>query len=99
MTHIFTNLKEVSLPTKYDSMDIQSNFISNVNVLLIPLFILPILYFPLNYFGDKSNNIHTKPRCKKYGKAFLLEVPLVILLFSSFNIYSSFYTNMTYIGL
>ena len=86
---VFANLQEAYIPSNYVGLGIHSNFLNNVNFMLLPLFLLPLLYFPLRRIGQKSNDCQTRPRCLKYGKAFICEVPLTIFLFNSFNICTS----------
>lgn len=86
----FQDLQQAYIASNYVSLDIRSNFLSNVNLMLLPLYLLPLCYFPLKYIGDISQNYIAKPRCSKYSKSFLCEVPLTILLFNSFNICTSF---------
>lgn len=71
ITSLFSNLPSTYLPSNFSSMGISSNFLSNVNILMLPLLILPLFYYPLTHIGNKSNNIHTKPRCLKYGKSLV----------------------------
>ena len=72
-----------------------SNFLSNVNLMLLPLFVLSLFYFVLKYIAEKSTHYSMKPISLKYAKAFLCEVPLTILLFNSFNICVSFAVNLS----
>lgn len=92
------NLEQAPIPSNYSSMGILSNFISNVNVVMVILVIVPLFYFPLKYIGNRSTHYRTKPRCLKYGKSLLCEVPLTILLFSSFSICTSFIVNIQAFG-
>ena len=80
----------------YSIMGLKFNFLSNVNFLLMPLIIVPLLSYPIIKIGNKSNDPHTKPRCKRYGKSLIFEVPLVTLLFNSFNIYTSLGINIQF---
>ena len=89
MTPIFTNLDQKPLAINYESLGILPNFLTNVNILLLPLFVVPFIYFPLKLRGLKSKDPHMNPCLLKYGQSMILEIPLTILLFNSFNIYSS----------
>ena len=82
------------ISSNYSSLGIQSNFFTNVNILMIPLFIVPFISFLLIRKGERSEDCHEKPRCLKYGKSMLCEVPLTILLFNSFNVYTSLVVNI-----
>ena len=79
-------------------MGYQSNFISNVNLMVMLLAVCLVLYLVLTFFGNRSDCYITKPKLLKYGKAFIYDVPLTILLFSSFNIYSSLVIEIKYLG-
>ena len=95
---LFQSLQQTPISMNYDSLDIRSNFLTNVNLMLLPLFVLPFCYFPLKYIGGRSQDCKTRPRCLKYSKAFLCEVPLTILLFNSFNICTSFVVSIQAFG-
>ena len=74
----------------YSTLGIQSNFASNVNCMMFPLALCPIIYLILTLLGRSNSNCHTKPRLLTYGKSFLFDVPLTILLVNAPNICSSF---------
>ena len=69
ITNIFPGLDQIYLSSNFSSMGIQSNFLSNTNILLIPLLIVPLFAYPILKYGRKSKNIHTRPRCQRYGKS------------------------------
>lgn len=95
---IIDTLQQSVILSNYSSLGIKSNFFSNVNILLVPVLVLPILYLPFKIRGDKNTNPRVKPRLLKYGKSLLLEVPLTILLFNSFNIYTSLVVHIESLG-
>lgn len=94
----FKSLKQATVPYNYSDLRILSNFISNVNFMILQLCICPIFYILLTYLGRKSECYKKKPRLLRYGKSFICEVPLTILLFSSFNIYSSLIVDFKFLG-
>ena len=75
--------------SNYSVLGISSNFLSNVNLMLVILLACPLLAGILMFAGHNSNSYRNKPRLLKYGKSFLFEVPFTVLLFNSFNIYTS----------
>lgn len=50
----FQNLKQAYIASNYVSLGLNSDFLSNVNLMLLPLSLLPLLYFPLKYIGTRS---------------------------------------------
>ena len=42
---------QTSVPTNYSNLGIQFNFLSNVNILLIPQIIIPLLSYPIMKIG------------------------------------------------
>ena len=98
-TPVFTNLQQTAISSNYFSLGIYSNFLTNVNVLLIPLLIVPFIYFPMKCRADRSDDKYIQPCHLKYGKAMLCDLPLTILLFSSFNIYTSAIVNFQSLGI
>ena len=72
---------------------------SNVNILIVLFLLMPFFSMPLLIIGNKSTHYKIKPRCLKYGKSFLFDIPFTILLFSSFCICTSFIVNIQYFGL
>ena len=91
-------LQQKSVSANYFSLGIASNFLTNVNVVFILLLIIPFIYFPMKCKADGSQDKYIKPCHLKYGKAMLLDVPLTLLLFSSFNIYTSAVVNFQSFG-
>jgi hypothetical protein len=69
---LFQNLKQVDISYDYLIFNYKSNFLTNVNLMILILIICPILYVILTFLGNKNKNYKTKPRLLKYGKAFLL---------------------------
>jgi hypothetical protein len=39
--------------------------------MILPLFIVPLFYYPLKVIGEKSDDYTTNPRCLKYGQSLL----------------------------
>lgn len=85
----FSNLSFSSLIRNFSGLKFKSNFFSNVNLMIFPLPIIILLSAIVMILAKKNNHYKAKPRLKRYGRAFLLELPLAILLFNSFNIYIS----------
>lgn len=93
---LFSHLRQHSVPYKIATLDIKSNFLSNLNLMIFILLLCPIMYLILTYCGYKSDCYKRKPRLLKYGKSFIFEIPLTIILFSSFNIYTSLSVQIQY---
>jgi hypothetical protein len=51
---LFSDLKQTPLHHSLGSLDIKSNFISNVNLMVYILILCPVIYLILTYFGNKS---------------------------------------------
>lgn len=93
---LFSSLNQQNIPFRMKDLGIQSNFLSNVNVMMFIIVICPVVFAILMYMGKKSDCYKKKPRYIKYGKAFLFETPLTILLFNSYNIYTSLAIQIKY---
>jgi hypothetical protein len=68
----FQNVQQILLEYNYQSLGIQSNFLSNINLMLLPIFVSPLFFLPLYLIGKKSKDYKTSPRCLKYAKSCLL---------------------------
>lgn len=68
---LFKSLKQAAIPLSYQDMGFESNFISNVNLMLVFLVLCPFLYLILTYYGNKSDCYKKRPRLLKYGKSFV----------------------------
>ena len=86
-------LYQTSISSNYSALGIQSNFVSNVNFMVLPLVVCPLVYLLLAAAGKHSTHYRTKPRLLIYGKAFLLDIPFTILLINAPNISASFVVN------
>lgn len=82
----------------YKALGFKSNFVSNVNLMVLPLVLCPILYCILTKLGKLNNNYRTKPRLLTYGKTFLLDVPLTLLFVNTPNICISFVVSIQTFG-
>ena len=69
--HFFSSLTQFQVSYVLNSLGIQSNFISNVNLMVYILAICPIGYLILTCLGNRSQSYKPKPRLLKYGKSFL----------------------------
>ena len=93
----FQYLPQTEISNHYSALGVQSNFLSNVNLMMTPLAVCLFLALILHVVGTKSRHYKTKPRLLRYCRAFLLEFPLTILLFNSFNIYISLIVDFEYL--
>ena len=93
---LFADMPQKTVPFNLKDLHIYSNFISNVNVMMFILLICPIFFGILMIMGKRSDCYKNKPRYFKYGMSFILEIPLTILLFNSFNIYTSLVVQINY---
>ena len=82
----------------YTALGIQSNFLSNVNFMILPLFVCPLIYLIMIQIGKNNYHFTTRPRLQIYGKTFLLDVPLTIILISTPNICISFVVSLQSFG-
>lgn len=83
----------------YTVLGIQSNFLSNVNSMILPLFICPIIYFIMTAVGKNNDDFKIRPRLLNYGKTFLLDVPFTIVLVNIPNICVSFVVSLQAFGM
>lgn len=93
---LFSDIQQQTTKYNLSDLGIRSNFLSNVNVMIFVLGVCPVLFGVLTLLGNKSECYKMKPRYLKYGKAFICEVPLTILIFSSFNVYTSLIVQIQY---
>lgn len=85
----FQSLPQLPMTQNYSALGISSNFLTNINIMLIPALICPIL-FGLLYFCSKiSKSYKYKPRLRHYAISCLCEWPFTFLMFNAYNIYSS----------
>lgn len=68
---LFKGLESITISNNYESMGISSNFISNVNFMILPLILCPIMYFPLVIISKRSVSYKVKPRALMYARACL----------------------------
>lgn len=61
----------VPLTKDYSSLGIYSNFICNVNIMLIPIVVCPIMSGLLLLAYRLNTSYKLKPRFKKYALAFI----------------------------
>ena len=95
---LFSSLTQTTIPKNYSTLSIQSNFMSNLNLMLFPLLIFPIVSLFLYIVYKKSNHYRKKPLFLILSLSFLLEFPLAIILFNTFNIYSSLVVDLQYLN-
>lgn len=88
----------MDLISNYSNLNIRSNFISNINLMLIPLIICPIVYICLLIASHFNNSYKHKPRMKQYSSLFLCESFYTILFFNAFNIYTSLIVDLQSLG-
>ena len=68
----FQNAVQANILVNYSNLGIKSNFLSNINLMMILLPFSLILYFILTFIGKNNNSYKYRPRLMKYGKSFLL---------------------------
>lgn len=92
-------LKEIPLTYYYSSLGFQSNFISNINFMLIPFVAFPIISIIFFAAGKKSQGYRAKPRLLAIAQNMLLEIPVTTIIFNTPNIVSSFVINYQSFGI
>ena len=70
-TPFLSMLSETKIIKNYSSLGISSNFLMNVNILLVLLLIIPLVYFPMKFKANASQDRHVRACNLKYGKAML----------------------------
>lgn len=91
-------LLQTSLPLVFSSMDIKSNFLSNVNFMLLFVALCPVMFGVLLLVSKHSNSYKHKPRTKKYAFAAICEWSFTLLFFSCYNIFSSMVVDIQSLG-
>ena len=71
------------------SLGFKSNFLSNVNLMILFLLVPPLVWGILTLVGRNNQSYKTRPRLLRQAKIFLCEMSFSILMFNSFNIYIS----------
>ena len=95
----------IELPQKtinmyYSDLGIQSNFISNLNFMLFPLLLMClILFLILRLASSFTNHYRHNPCLKIYGRSFLNQIALTVVIFNIPNICSSFVINYQSFGI
>lgn len=95
---LFGSSTQAAIPNNYSMLSIKSNFLSNLNLMLMPVFLFLIVSLCLYIAHKKSNHYSFKPRLFILSLSFLLEFPLALLLFNTFNIYSSLVVDLQYLN-
>lgn len=87
------NVDWKSINWHYSYLGFESNFLSNINFMLIPI-IFSILVSPLFYWcSRRSKGYRAKPRLLALSKNLLLEIPFTLILLNTPNILTSFIIN------
>lgn len=86
---LFSDSPQETISLRYSDLGIHSNFLSNVNLMVFILGACPVMFAILMIMAKRSDCYKKKPRYLKYGRAFVFEIPLTIILFNAFNIYTS----------
>ena len=69
---LFSGMQQTPVALNYSVLGIRSNFLSNVNLMLLPLVICPVLSPFLYLASTRSKSFRGKPRLVRSCKAFLL---------------------------
>jgi hypothetical protein len=94
----FDNLLNVEIPSNYSSLKIQSNFLSNVNIMLIIIVLFPIIGCVLIFLSNKTKSFKYKPRLKMYGISCFYEWLFTVICFTLYNINMSLFVDITYLA-
>ena len=69
---LFEALTQVKLDYHFLNFGFKSNFLSNVNLMVLIIAACPIISGILIFIGSKNTSYKMKPRLIKYGKSFML---------------------------
>ena len=81
------------------SLGIYSNFLTNVNILLIPIFVCFLIYIPMRIRVCFTKDKYLRPCLLKYSKTMLIDLPFTLLLFNTPNICISAVVNFQAFGI
>ena len=95
----FPNLQQVPLPANLSNLGLSSNFLSDLNLMLLPAALCPIVFGLLVLGSNLSSSYKHKPRMKQYAVACLCEWSFTLILFSSYNIYVSLVADLQSLGI
>ena len=90
---LFQSLTQYKVLSNYSLLSLSSNFLSNVNLMLMSPLIFVFLAGICYLLSKATKDYKLQPRLLKLTKACLLEFPLALILFSTFNIGVSFVLN------
>ena len=95
---LFSDFSSPVTPTTYKIFGVSLNFNSNLNLMIYPLLLCPLIFLVLYIAGMRSQSYKHKPRFLKAAKSFLCEVPLTILLFNSCRAQVAFTAHLQWLG-
>jgi hypothetical protein len=94
----FDNLVETKIPLIYSNLSLRSNFLSNMNIMYLPVFICPLMFGILYIAFHYNQSYKHKPRLKIYAKSAICEWIFTFIMFNSYNIYISLVVNLQSLG-
>ena len=92
-----STLPNVDIPSNYSSLNIHSNFLCNLNIMLIVILIFPVVGGCLLLCSHYVKSYKHKPRLKFYAISCFLEWMFTFIVFSLFNINTSLLVNINYL--
>jgi hypothetical protein len=94
----FENLVETKIPSIYSNLSLNSNFLSNINIMYIPILICPLMFGILFVASHHNKSYKHKPRLKLYAIASICEWIFTFIMFNCYNIYISLVVDIQSLG-